>query len=90
MFIEIGEYRIRKSDGINKFDLYKPYEVKKGGNEGKIINKDKAYGVSLERCFQIISHDSTFSLSGSLDLETYLERYNEITNKLIKEVSKMK
>ena len=90
MTVEVVNFKIKKSDGINKFDLYKVYEIKTGKNKGKIIDKDEAWGVSLERCFEIMAHDETFSLSGTLDLEMYLDRYNEIINKLIKEVNKMK
>ena len=90
MVIEVGGYRIKKSNGINKFDLYKTHEAKTGKNKGLSVEVDEAYGVSLERCFQIMAHDKTFSSSANLDLEMYLDRYNEITNKLIKEVSKMK
>ncbi len=90
MVIEIGNYIVKKSNGINKFDLYKVHEAKKGKNKGLSVESDEAYGVSLERCFQIMAHDETFSLSGELDLEMYLDRYNEITNKLIKQANKMK
>ena len=91
MTIEVGNFRIKSSSsGLKKFDLFKMHKIEKGKNAGKELEKDEAWGVSLERCFEIMAHDETFSLSGTLDLEMYLDRYNEITNKLIKEVNKMK
>ena len=61
MEVTILNFTLKKSEGINKFDLWKNNIRKSGKNKGKVAEIPEAYGVSFQRCLEIIIHEETLT-----------------------------
>mgnify|MGYP003648956116 CR=1 FL=1 len=86
MIIEIEDFLIKKSEGINKFDLYKIGETKTGKHKGAKTEVAEAYGISFERCIRIIIHELTLSADVVSSMNEFLERFEAISDKVLKKI----
>jgi len=89
MIIEIENFRIKKSEGINKFDVYQMMTAKTGKNIGKESEHSEAYGVTFKRALEIIAHEVTFNMQATMTLGEYLDRYSEISERIIEKAEKL-
>lgn len=86
MNIVIEGFIIKNSEGINKLDIYQTSELKSGKGEGNIIERPEAYGVSLERCVQIIIQHRIDKDLGDIKLEKYISEYKKIAKEVVEEI----
>ena len=90
MRIEIENFIIVKADaGINKFDISRKVTIKVGKRAGEIVERNEAYGVTFKRALEIIIHETVFEKEGAVCCDKYLNRYEEISNKVIEEAKKL-
>lgn len=89
MNIDLHGFRIKTSEGITKFDLYKVTVAQKGNKEGQEIERAEAYGVSMERCLLIIAQRSLDENLNEADIQKYIKEYKVITEKLVSEVKEL-
>ena len=89
MIIKIGKkWLIKKSEGINVFDLHILKEGTKGARLGKIIDTPFAFGVSLGRCAQIILQEDIDSDIDVVDLKSFVNIYKTKSQLLVEEIKK--
>jgi hypothetical protein len=86
MEIEIEDFLIRKSEGINKFDLYRIGIAKKGKNIGAKTEAAEAYGISYERCIRIIIHELNMSGEDLVNMNEFLVRFEAISDKVLEKL----
>lgn len=91
MTIKIKNYEITPSIGINLFDISKIDTFKNGKLKGERREIVEAYGVKLERCFRIILDGLVEDelKDSTINLEKYLEIYQNINKELLKEVQQL-
>ena len=82
MGLKIGEYEIKESYGLLRYDLQKIRLSEKGKEYYEVT----AYGVSLERCIEIIIFDKT-ELAG--ELNDFIDSYKIESQKVLKELSRI-
>jgi hypothetical protein len=89
MIIKILNFTIRKSEGINKFDLYKKEVRKTGIKAGEKFDLSEAYGISFKRCLDIIAHENTFENDKTVNMDQFLKRYEDSVLKIEKIIDKL-
>tara|TARA_R110000822_G_scaffold161_3_gene767 strand:- start:25751 stop:26047 length:297 start_codon:yes stop_codon:yes gene_type:complete len=91
MIVEFGEFKIVQSIGFNKFDLSRVTISKSGKSEGKELERNIAYGVTIERVFMIILDEATVENKEGLKvtLDKYLQIYQEVGEQVKQEIRRI-
>jgi hypothetical protein len=92
MILVLGEYEIEGSTLVTKygkFSLFKNHVIEKGKKAGEIARRGVWYETTFEKCLQTIAKERLTCAEGKLETVEYLKKYEEITNKLIKEIQEV-
>jgi hypothetical protein len=79
MRILFNDFVITDSLGINKFDVSRIATIQKGKTKGQKIERNLAYGITLERVFRIILDETVEDKVKDLEItfEKYFKIYQE-------------
>lgn len=88
MVIRVESFAIKYSEGFNKFDLFRVFELKSGDRSGEEVERPEAYGVSLQRCCHIIADFRAKENLEEIDLQTYVDQFKKIIQETFDEIDK--
>lgn len=83
MVITFEDWKIKKSHGINVYDLFIVNKTKKGD----LVDNPFAYGIGIERCVHIIVQERLDKNNDEIDLNKFLESYKKEVKILIQQLN---
>ena len=90
MNIILGDFQIKNSEGIARFDVYTKRTFQSGKRKGEIVWDAEFFGMSMERCVQVIIQEMTDrKTAGDVDFPTFLKEYERISKETILSLSKI-
>ena len=89
MNIELEGWIIKKSEGINVFDIYQKKKRKEGNNIGMEVESAFAFGIGFARCMQIIIQENMDEENDVVTIEKYLKEYKKISESFLEKLEKL-
>jgi hypothetical protein len=89
MVISVGNFNIRESEGMHKFDLHVTYLSTGKKTAGNVVEKPFAFGITFGKCMQIIVQETMNAKFGKLTLDEYKEAYEQTTNEMVERVEEL-
>lgn len=89
MDIQIENFKIKDSEGIDLFDLYEVKVAQSGKSQGESNDVAFGYGISFPRCIQIIIQEKMKVENALVNLDQYIEAYEKISTRILDEVRKI-
>ena len=78
MNIVIGDFAIRKSEGIKRFDVYSKRTFNSGPRKGEVVWDAEYYGMHMDKCVEVIIEKTTEKRTpGDVDLLGFLDAYQK-------------